>query len=82
MAETSRMVRHVNLLRQHLHAESNAREDDQLGPRIEAVDIFRGIGFGVSALLRLAQSVGSNSAPVSMLLRMKLQVPFRMPWKP
>ena len=43
-----------DLLGQNLHTQPDARKDNQLRPGIETIHIFRGIGLGISALLRLA----------------------------
>src|SRR5271169_5107603 len=42
--------------------QSDSGQDGELGARIEAVDVFGGIGLGEAQLLRLPQSGGKGNA--------------------
>ncbi len=61
-----------------LDAQRQAHENGELGAGVKAAHILGGIGLGVAFGLGIGQD-GAYSAPSSILLRMKLQVPLRMP---
>src|SRR5208283_1131058 len=42
--------------------QSDSRQDGEFGPRVQAFDVFGGIGFGETQFLRLAQSGGEGNA--------------------
>ena len=46
---------------------------------VDAVDVEARIGLGIAELLRLGQHVGELAALRRIVVRMKLQVPLRMP---
>ena len=72
------MLELIDLLGIDLHAQSEAHEDGELGAGVESAHVFGGIGFGVAFGLRFGEHGGVFRA-FSILLRMKLQVPLRMP---
>jgi len=57
----------------------NGSKDRQLVRGIGAFDIEGGIGFGKAPGLRLGEDIGKIGPVSSMVERMKLQVPLRMP---
>ena len=60
-------------------AVGKARDDGELVGRVDALDVHGGVGLRVAELLGLLQGV-SKDDPFSLIsVRMKLQVPFRMP---
>ena len=44
------------------HAQSGAGQDGELGAGVEAVNVFGGIGFGETKLLRFFQRVGKRNS--------------------
>ena len=52
------------------------REDGELVGGVDALDVVRGVGFGVAETLRLGERLGEASRPpLDMEVRMKLVVP-------
>src|ERR1700682_4677909 len=50
-----------NVFSADVAVQSDAREDGELGARVQAVDIFRRIGLGEAKLLRLPKSGGEGN---------------------
>src|SRR6202795_470265 len=51
-----------NVFSADVAVQCDPREDGELGARVQAVDVFRGIGLGEAKLLRLAKSGGEGNA--------------------
>ena len=64
----------------HGHAIRDLGEDGQLVGGVGAIDVEGGVGLGVSRVLGLGQGVAVARPFSLMAVRMKLQVPLRMPW--
>ena len=46
----------------HRNAQCGAGQDGELGAGVEAVNVFRGVGFGESEFLRFLQGVGKRNS--------------------